>query len=336
MARTNPFAKIMEQADPHGGNPVALDYTVKGASRSLINTIDEMAAQADKLLKGETIIEIDPALVDDSFSRDRFDLDDPDYAEEYAKVRDAMRVRGQDSPALLRPHPQHPGRYMLVFGHLRRTIALELGRKLRAVVRDISDREHIISQGQENAGRANTSFIEKAMFAADIVDRKFDDNNSTVFEALRIDAATLSKMLAVASLPDRLLKAIGRARKTGRDRWYELKLLLDRPGNLERAHEVIEEPGFAALRSDARFEKVFGSLRNAGRRPRPSKPAATRSWAPVDGRLEANISGSGRTFTIALKAKGNEAAAFGTFVSENLGRLYEEFRSEKNETHDGD
>ena len=69
MARTNPFAKIMEQADPRGENPVALDYTVKGASRSLISTIDEMAAQADKLLKGETIIEVDPALVDELLQR---------------------------------------------------------------------------------------------------------------------------------------------------------------------------------------------------------------------------------------------------------------------------
>lgn len=336
MARKNPFASLMEKEAETQENPVSLDYTIKGASRSIISSIDEMAARADKLLEGETIVEIDPNLVDDSFSRDRFDLDDPEYAEEYAKVRDAIETRGQDSPALLRPHPQQLGRYMLVFGHLRKRAALELGRKLRAVIRDISDRDHVISQGQENASRANTSFIEKARWATDIVDHQFDTDNSTVLEALRVNAPTLSKMLAVGKLPDRLLDAIGRAKKTGRDRWYELKLLLDRPGNLEKALAAIEEPEFASLGSDERFAALYDRVKKSNRRARPKQQPETRSWTPADRRVEADIVGSERKFTIALKAKSNDALAFGNFVSENLGRLYEEFRSEKNETQDGD
>jgi hypothetical protein len=47
---------------------VALDYTVKGASRSIISTIDELAARADKLLEGETVVELDPESVDVSFA----------------------------------------------------------------------------------------------------------------------------------------------------------------------------------------------------------------------------------------------------------------------------
>lgn len=336
MARKNPFASLMEKDTETQENHVALDYTIKGASRSIISSIDEMAARADKLLEGETIIEIDPNLVDDSFSRDRFDLDDPEYAEEYAKVRDAVETRGQDSPALLRPHPQQIGRYMLVFGHLRKRAALELGRKLRAVVRDISDRDHVISQGQENTSRANTSFIEKARWATDIVDRKFDTDNSTVIEALRINAPTLSKMLAVGKLPGRLLDGIGRAKKTGRDRWYELKLLLDRPGNLDKAFAMLEEPEFASLSSDERFEALYNRVKKSNRSARSKQQPEIRSWTPADGRLEASIAGNGRRFTIALKAKSNDALAFGSFVSENLGRLYEEFRSEENETQDGD
>ncbi|UXN76219.1 hypothetical protein N8D56_25850 (plasmid) [Devosia sp. A8/3-2] len=45
----------------------ALDYATKGATRSLLSSIDEMASQADKLLEGETIVELDPATIDDSF-----------------------------------------------------------------------------------------------------------------------------------------------------------------------------------------------------------------------------------------------------------------------------
>lgn len=336
MARKNVFAGVIEHSEAKPGDRPPLDFVPTGASRTLLSSFTEIAEQAERLREGETIIEIDPALVDDSFARDRFDLDDPEYQEEYAQVRDGIRDHGQDSPAVVRPHPQTAGRYILVFGHLRRKIALELGRKLRAVVRDISDRDHVIAQGQENNNRANTSFIEKARFAADIVSHKFDDDNSTVFEALSIDTTTLSKMLAVANLPVPLLDAIGRAKKTGRDRWYELKLLLDRPGSLEVALSIIEEPGFSSLRSDTRFERVLTSVKALGRRGRPSKASSSRNWKPGDGRLEAAINGSGRKFTIALKAKGNDAAAFGNFLSDNLNRFYEEFRSGKPANENGD
>lgn len=49
MARKNPFANLMNEAPPE--NSIALDYTVKGASRSIMSTIDELAERADKLLE---------------------------------------------------------------------------------------------------------------------------------------------------------------------------------------------------------------------------------------------------------------------------------------------
>ena len=86
MARKNPFASIMDNGDAPAERPVARDYTFKGASRSLISSIDEMAAQAGKLLEGETIIEVDPDLVDQSFANDRLNVDQEDYEADYAQV----------------------------------------------------------------------------------------------------------------------------------------------------------------------------------------------------------------------------------------------------------
>ena len=336
MARKNVFASVIDQNEQKPGGRTPIDYVPTGASRTLLSSFTEMAEQAERLREGETIVEVDPALVDDSFSRDRFDLNDPEYLAEYAQVRDAIRDRGQDSPALVRPHPSRPGSYMLVFGHLRKRIAIELNRKLRVVVREMTDREHVKAQGQENTGRANTSFIEKARFAADIVERKFDDDNSTAFEALRIDGATLSKMMAVASLPEPLLDAIGRAKKTGRDRWYELKQMLDRPGNLETAIEATKDPGFGKLRSDARFDLVFSRLKAPKSRRRVPPAPPKRNWAPVDGSLAAEMVSDRKKYTIAIKAKGPDALAFGDYLAENLNELYEAFRRAKSATKDGD
>ncbi|CAH1648097.1 plasmid partitioning protein RepB [Chelatococcus asaccharovorans] len=336
MARKNPFASLLNSEDTTSENRAVLDYAAKGATRSLLNSIDEMATQAGKLLEGETIVELDPALIDDSFAKDRFALDSDDYREELERVVAAVRERGQDTPVLVRPHPLQPGRYMLVFGHLRRLSAVKLGRKVRTVIKEMTDREHVIAQGQENNGRANTSFIEKAVFAADIVNRHFDDDNSTVMAALGADKSTLSKMLAVASLPEPLLKGIGRATRIGRDRWYDLKLLLDKPSNLDKALQFITAPAIAALPSDQRFEALAKHLKVTKAETR-SKPAPSRtSWRPTDGRLAAETVADGKKFTLALKARGPDARAFGDYLTEHLDRLYAEFRQQDDTRTNGE
>lgn len=335
MARKNPFANLLSHEEP-ASDTRALDYATKGATRSLLSSIDEMAAQADKLLEGETIVELDPATIDDSFARDRFDLDDDDYKEEFQRVLEAVRERGQDSPVLVRPHPQQAGRYMLVFGHLRRRAAVELGRKVRAVIKQMTDRDHVIAQGQENNGRANTSFIEKAVFAAEIANRHFDDDNSTVMAALGADRSTLSKMLAVAGLPAPLLKAIGRAKRIGRDRWYDLKLLLDKPSNLEEALGFVGSPSIAGLPSDARFDALVSHLKTKKVSARPKASPARASWVPADGRLAAETITDGKKFTLALKARGPDARAFGDYLTEHLDRFYEEFRQRSDQQTNGE
>jgi len=336
MARKNPFANVLSHEDEPVADNRALDYASRGATRSLLSSIDEMAAQADKLLEGETIVELDPAAIDDSFARDRFDLDDDDYKEEFQRVLEAVRERGQDSPVLVRPHPTHAGRYMLVFGHLRRRAALDLGRNVRAVIKQMTDRDHVIAQGQENNGRANTSFIEKAVFAAEITNRHFDDDSSTVMAALGADKSTLSKMLAVAGLPAPLLKAVGRAKRVGRDRWYDLKLLLDKPSNLEEALSFVASPSIAGLPSDARFDALVSHLKTKKVSARPKASPARSSWAPADGRLAAEAITDGKKFTLALKARGPDARAFGDYLTEHLDRLYGEFRQRNDQQSNGD
>lgn len=335
MARKNPFANLRSHEE-QGSDNRALDYATKGATRSLLSSIDEMAAHADKLLEGETIVELDPAVIDDSFAKDRFALDEDDYAEEFKRVMEAVRERGQDSPVLVRPHPKQAGRYMLVFGHLRRRAAVELGRKVRAVIKEMTDRDHVIAQGQENNGRANTSFIEKAVFAAEIANLHFDDDNSTVMSALGADKSTLSKMLAVAGLPAALLKGIGRAKRIGRDRWYDLKLLLDKPSNLDEALMFVATSEVAALPSEQRFDALVAHLKTIKFTARPKARPTRASWAPTDGRLAAEVTADGKKFTLALKARGPDARAFGDYLTEHLDRYYEEFRQRADQQTNGE
>ncbi len=322
MARKNPFANVMNEDRPDNG--VALDYTVKGASRTIMSTIDELAERADKMLEGETVVELSPETIEESFIRDRLE-EDPQAFEDLVA---AIRENGQTSPILVRPHPHHDGRYMVVFGHRRLKAATALGRNVRAVVKPISDREHVIAQGQENSARADLSFIEKATFAKQLGALNYDSDSATVMAALSIDRATLSKMLSVANMPDDILTAIGGARSPGRVRWYELKQLLERPKNLGALREVLARTDLGGLNGDARFAFVVDALTRkkvAGSYKEPKRE----KWTPKDKALSAEIRKDAKSYTLALKgkdAKAKDAVGFGEFIAENLDELYAEYR----------
>ena len=87
---------------------------------------------------------------------------------------DAIRITGQQVPILVRPHPEIEGRYQIAYGHRRARAARELGRPVRAVVRQMSDAELVVAQGQENSARRDLSFIERALYAAKLERAGFD------------------------------------------------------------------------------------------------------------------------------------------------------------------
>ena len=326
MARKNPFMNVMPEEAPDNSKAI-LEYTNKGASKSLIHSLDELAAQADRLLEGEAVVELDPAIVDGSFVRDRLEDDEQDFEELLTAIQD----RGQDTPILVRPHPTASGRYMVVFGHRRLRAAKALERKVRAVVKDLKDSDHLVAQGQENSARANLSFIEKAMFAAEIARRQYDGDNAIVLSALSIDRATLSKMLAVSTIPKEVLDAVGAAKGIGRDRWYELKNLLERPSTLEQAKAYIETDDFKGRGGDDRFNALLVFVKTLRK---PSRPKTTKiqKWASEDKAVSADIKTDGKTYTFALKAK--DAAGFGDYIAENLADLYQAYRGERDQQGD--
>jgi len=300
-------------------NKAILNYTNKGASKALIQSLDEIAAQADRFLGGEAIVELDPEIIDTSFLRDRLEDDEAAFEE----LLSAIRERGQDSPILVRPHPAMAGRYMVVFGHRRLRAAKALERKVRAVVKDLKDSDHVVAQGQENTARANLSFIEKATFAAEIARRQFDGDNAIILSALSIDRATLSKMLTVSAISTEILDAVGAAKGIGRDRWYDLKNSLERPAMLEEAKAFIATDDFRSKAGDDRFNSLLAFVKTAGKKSLP-KVAKARRWASEDKSVSAEIKSDGKTYTFALKAK--EAGGFGDFIAENLGDLYQAYR----------
>lgn len=327
MARKNIFNRILAEDDE---TDVVTEERFAampkfGAAKSISSSIDELTKQAALLVDGEAVIEIDPAVVDVSFVSDRMTVDD----EQYAELVDAIRVRGQDTPILVRPHPTAEGRYMVVFGHRRLRAASELGRQVRAVVKTLEDLDHVIAQGQENSARANLSFIEKVVFAQQLDERGF--SRETIQSALSIDYQTLSKMMTIPkSIPPEVIEGIGAAKGVGRDRWLELRKLVDNPRNAAAAKEFITTDGFLCADSDGRFNRLFDALHKGGKAVRKtiSKPAVI-SWAPSDKSVSVTAKTGPKDYT--LKISKAEAKSFGEWISGNLDSLFQAYRQSKQE-----
>jgi ParB family chromosome partitioning protein len=294
------------------------EYTRRGASRSMIQSLDEMAENTVRLLEGETVVALDPASLDASFIADRID----DDREEFDQLREAIRQAGQSTPILVRPHPEDPDRYMIVFGHRRARAARELGVPVRAVIKPLEDIAHVIAQGQENTARADLTFIEKALFAKKLL--RSDMTKETIKSALTIDDTLLSRMLAVVEIvPERVLDAIGAGKGVGRDRWEELKKLVQTEGSAQRAIEYIASSPFEAATPDAKFNSLLAELKAVKAPKRVARKPSERSFSVANDTVRITTRKSKNTFTLALTAK--EAATFGAFVSDQMEALYQAF-----------
>ncbi|OLP62704.1 plasmid partitioning protein RepB [Xaviernesmea oryzae] len=349
MARKNILAGLMDnaqsapQAERHshqneGSRTDAPVRSPKGALGAVTRTIDALTAKAAaaheierKLTEGETIVELDAARVEESFITDRLRDDEAALNE----LVEAIRLRGQDSPILVRPHPEKAGHYQVAFGHRRLRAARLLGIPVRAVVKQLADRDHVIAQGQENSARTDLSFIERATFARGMEEAGFE--REVIMSALTSDKTTISKMLSIFErIPPDILGEINCAFSVGRDRWHDLSARFEEPAFHQAVRALMASEPFESADADTRFSQIESLILDPCGEPRRGSKSApeVRNWLPEDGQVKIKIREDSKGFSIALKAPA--AASFGLFIEQNLERLYQEFQEQQNNTEHGE
>lgn len=294
-----------------------------GAVRTMKETFSNIERENETLraqfADGEHVIEIDPSLIDPSPFADRFEHDDD---ASFESLKQSIAERGQEIPVLVRTHASAPGRYQTAFGHRRIRAARQLSRLVKAIVRTLSDDELIIAQGVENSAREDLSFIERAVFA--LMLENAGRSRAVIQQSLAIDRAEASKLISVAkSVPDDLVRAIGKAPKIGRRRWQEFAEALNDEAALTRAHATAALPIFASLDSDTRFARVFSVVN----RQETNKVLTPPTLAVKDaaGQILAQVRSNDRDVKVTL-AK-SSGTAFAQFLVARLPDLFHEFNT---------
>lgn len=287
---------------------MALD-SLNADAQELDNLRSQMAASG-------RVIELDPEMIERSPFHDRLAADG-DANKAFEALKASIADDGQQVPILVRPHPEQEGRYQAAYGHRRMRAAKALGIKVKAIVRNLEDRELVVAQGKENLDRSDLSFIERAQFAAALESRGFD--RATIGAAVEPNKGNLSVLLSVAkAIPIDIIAAIGPAAKIGRPRWMELVSALEEQGGLKRARTRLADAAPLSSDSNERFNQVLA----AAKAPEAKPVAASHHVVTAKGERIATLeSGAKRAKLIVQEPD------FAAFVAERLSDLHAEWRA---------
>jgi len=294
-------------------------FPATGAMSGVKSTLKDVAKNA--------VREIAVEMIEESGPKDRLSFSDADVE----ALSQSIKAHGQQVPIMVRPVADRPGHYRIVYGRRRLRALRLLGQPAKALVRSLSDAEAIMAQGQENTQRLDPSFIEKALFAAELADSGYDKD--IILDALAVDKPMLSRMTKVArAIPVELIEHIGSAHGVGRRRWEDLADKIMGSG----ADPQMVLAGMApdvAKTSEERFGAVYDAIAQALK----SRHVAGRVEAPAllitlqDGSPLAEVKETARALTLKLSKTGNPE--FARWMYDNaqteLIRLYEAWQSRR-------
>ena len=170
---------------------------------------------ARNAVDGHKVWDLDPDQIIDTRVTDRLTQDD------VADLRDSIEATGQTVPILVRRHPSDDDKYLLVYGR-RRLEAIRTSatvHKVRALIANLDDDAATEAQITENMARRDLTYIEKSLFAYELIQSGFG-RQTRVAEVLTVSKSAVSMGLAIVeTLGVDLIRAIGPADGIGRPRW---------------------------------------------------------------------------------------------------------------------
>ncbi|PDT80847.1 plasmid partitioning protein RepB [Sinorhizobium sp. BJ1] len=285
--------------------PAAAAFVSRGAIGAVSRSIE--------LLKSQSITEIDPDVIDAPDVTDRLEESDEHFQDFAAQIKE----HGQQVPILVRPHPTQEGRYQIAYGRRRLRAVKAVGRLVKAAVRQMSDEELILAQGQENSARKDLSYIEKALYSAELERNGY--SRQLIMGALGVDKAAVSHLISTAArIPADVIRMIGPAPKAGRDRWVEFANRAEQKGALEKARNLLQG-SLKDRPSDERFVAVFEGLA-----PTKKPSARARVWTADDGVKAARFKDENKSLTLIIDKQA--APNFGEYLMTVLPELYRGYK----------
>ena len=307
---------------------------LKRHSSPVISNVGKALSQ----LYEESIFALDPGKIERSPFQDRFE-DDIDATDALEALKQSIASEGQKIPVLVRPHPTEAGRYQLAYGR-RRLGAIKAMMdeaehpetvKIKAYVRDLTDRQLIEEQSVENGVRENLTWIEQAMWAVQLKNAGLTHRN--ICPILGLSEAGISQLFRVTSaIPEDIIYAVGRAKSVGRPKWTALADMMREANKVAMARAAVKSAEFKSADGQGRIAIVMRALNS-----KPSSGPKQGHFEPKEFSVgerhfgQAKHTAKGVTVTIP-----NEEADFANWLVSRLPMLVREYSQESTRASNSD
>lgn len=232
---------------------------------------------------------IDPTQIARSRFANRHEMSfsGPDYEQLKAEI---LSAGGNVQPIKVRSlggNESGQPRYEVVFGHRRHQVCLELGLPVLAVVDNLDDRTLFIEMDRENRSRKDLSAWEQGLMYQRALDEGLFPSNRKLAEAVGVDVGNLGRALALARLPEAVVRAFPSPLDL-QFRWAKAlsdAVAADKEGVLQRARALMERSSRPSAREVFQYltlESAQGGLYRTTPPPTPVEasihPTADGGW----------------------------------------------------------
>ena len=229
-----------------------------GALGRMLHTVQRDAQRLEEMqrgfLDGNHVVDLDPEVVDPSPIRDRID---DETSDEQARLNASIAESGQRIRSSCDPAQTHPiasswcsatGALLQLLQTAARFARLSLTFRKRTL--------------WWRRGRKTTSAKTRPSSSDAYSPGAYGIlTNLQIASALAVHPSLSSVMMGIAEgIPEDLILAIGPAPNIGRPRWQALILSLQSGSSGDGWRNVASEPGFAALPSTTRFQRILDGL----------------------------------------------------------------------------
>jgi ParB family transcriptional regulator, chromosome partitioning protein len=292
-------------------------------SSPVISNVGKVLSQ----LSEDSIFSLDPTKIERSPFKDRFS-NDAEAETELEALKLSIEAEGQKIPVLVRPHPTKPDHYQLAYGYRRWAAIMAMMAdaaqpekiKIKAYVRELTDRQLIEEQSLENGVRENLTWIEQAMWAVQL--QRAGLSNRAICPVLGLSEAAVSHLFRVTSVvPEDIIYAIGRAKTVGRPKWTALSELLKDSSKVARVRAVTKTPAFVSADGPGRIALAMRAASALETKSIAEEEVETRDFTLGD-RLLCQMKTTASGTKVAIPKK---EAAFAQWLAARLPELVSEF-----------
>jgi ParB family chromosome partitioning protein len=169
----------------------------------------ELQAQVAKYEGAQLVTKLDPRRIKQSKWKNRHELSysTPEYVELKTEIEAAG---GNVQPIKVRrvgKGADGQDEYEVVYGRRRLRACLELGLEVSAIVEEMDDLQLFTEMERENRSRADLSAWEQGVMYKEALDAKLFSSQRHMAAVLNVSQANLSMALALAALPEQVIRA---------------------------------------------------------------------------------------------------------------------------------